>query len=134
MPSPTSLPTTITPGATTGHVGHSQTIHAAINTLTTMPTNAYTVSRTAALSDSGEMVELNSASALTFTIPPNSAVAFPIGTILSVSRYGTGAVSVVAGAGVTIRTSSSLTLRAQYSDASIRKRATDEWVATGDLS
>jgi hypothetical protein len=86
------------------------------------------------LADAGTLVEMNSASALTWTIPPNSSVAFPIGTIVESSQMGAGQVTITAGAGVTIRTASSLTTRAQYSTVSVRKRATDEWVLSGDLT
>lgn len=90
---------------------------------------------TLALADAGKVVEANNASAVTFTVPPNSSVAFPIGTRIDLTQYGAGQLSVAAGAGVTIRSASSnLKLSSQYSGASLYKRAPDEWMLVGDLT
>jgi hypothetical protein len=89
---------------------------------------------TLALGDAGTVVEGTKATAQTITVPPNSSVAFPIGTVIEVVQYGAGQITLTPGAGVTIRTASTLTTRAQYSSVGLRKRATDEWVATGDLT
>lgn len=86
------------------------------------------------LADAARLTEANSASAQTYTIPPNSSVAFPVGTVLEVYRHGAGTLTIAAGAGVTIRTPSSLTARAQYSTIVFRQRAANEWVASGDLT
>lgn len=59
---------------------------------------------------------------------------FPVGTVISIYRMGTGSVTVLAGTGTTLRTASSATLRAQYSEATIRQRAIGEWVLSGDLT
>lgn len=91
-------------------------------------------SYTLTLSDAGQAVEFTSATAVNCTIPPNSSVAFPVGTVIEICQYGAGQVTVVAGAGVTLRNPSSLTSRAQYSAISARKRATDEWLIGGDLT
>ena len=78
---------------------------------------------------------MNAAGALNFTVPPNSSVAYDIGAVIEVCQIGAGQVTLVAGAGVTLRTpTGTLTTRAQYSTVSIRKRGTDEWVVAGDLS
>jgi hypothetical protein len=95
--------------------------------------SAQTASYTLALTDTGKAVEVTSASATNLTVPPNSSVAFPIGAVIEVAQIGAGQVTIVAGAGVTLRTANGLKLRAQYSTASVRKRATDEWVVAGDV-
>lgn len=97
--------------------------------------NTQTASYTLVLSDAGKVIEMNSASATNVTIPPNSSVAFPTGTLIEVFRYGAGAVTIVAGAGVTTPhpAGAPLTLRVSGSAATLRKRATDEWVIGGDL-
>lgn len=89
---------------------------------------------TLVLGDAGLCVEMNNASANTLTVPPNSSVAFPIGTNLIVRQMGAGQTAVAAGAGVTIRTAASLTARVQYSQLTLHKRATDEWVLGGDMT
>lgn len=98
--------------------------------------NTQTTPYTLVLADAGKLVEMNSGSTLTLTVPPNSSVAFPVGSVIEVTRLGTGAVNLVAGVGVTLRVPAGATLglRAQYSTAGLRKRATDEWVVSGDLA
>ncbi|GAA1915361.1 hypothetical protein GCM10009775_04820 [Microbacterium aoyamense] len=97
--------------------------------------SAQTANYTLVLADGGNAVSMSNASARTITVPPNSTAAFPVGTVIELLRLGSGAVTVVAGSGVTIRTAGGLlALRAQYSAASIRKRATNEWVLVGDLA
>jgi hypothetical protein len=86
------------------------------------------------LADAGAAIEMNLAGANTLTVPPNSSVAFDVGTVVEVMQYGAGQTTLTPGSGVTIRTASSLTTRAQYSVVSLRKTATDEWVAAGDLT
>jgi hypothetical protein len=97
-------------------------------------TNAQTVSYTLVLSDAGDLVEINNASANNLTVPLNSSVAYPIGTQINVLQTGAGQTTVVATGGVTINGTPGLKLRAQWSGCTLIKRATDTWVAVGDLS
>jgi hypothetical protein len=97
--------------------------------------NTQTGNYTLALADAGKTVEANSASAIVVTVPTNASVAFPIGTIIEVSRLGAGTVTLAAAGGVTIRSRGSLlAVGNQYGTVSLRKRATDEWVLVGDLA
>ena len=105
-----------------------------MNALTVVRQSWRTTAYSLTLADSGEVVEVSSAENLVVTVPSNSAVQFPLGTVILISQYGTGQVTVAPAAGVTIRTATSLTTRVRYSEMSLRKRATDEWVASGDLS
>lgn len=52
--------------------------------------------------DAANIVTLNNAAAITVTVPPNSSVAFPIGTQIDVVQLGAGKVTLAQGAGVTI--------------------------------
>ena len=88
----------------------------------------------AALNERDSMIEMNSASAITLTVPTNATVAYPVGTSIDILRVGAGAVDVAAAAGVTINATPGLKLRAQWSSATLIKRATDTWVLVGDLS
>ena len=97
-------------------------------------TNAQTASYTLVIDDGGKLVEISNASPNTLTVPPNSSVAFPVGTIIDVLQTGAGQTTVTAGAGVTIDKAIGLKLRARWSACSLIKRATDTWVALGDLS
>lgn len=74
------------------------------------------------------VIELNSASSITLTIVANATQAFPVGTIITITQYGTGTASVAAAGGVTIRSSSGLlTAPGQYSPMVIEKVGTNEW-------
>jgi hypothetical protein len=84
---------------------------------------------TPVLSDAGKIIEMNNASANTFTIPPNSSVAYPVNTVMEVFQYGAGVTSVVAGAGVTIPPSSAaVAVSARYKSLRLRQRAANEWI------
>jgi hypothetical protein len=99
-------------------------------------TSSQATSYTLVLADGiDRVVEFTGASGQTLTVPPNSSVAFPVGTIIPVYQHGAGTVGVTAGAGVTIRSRGGLlSLAGQYAEASIRKRGTDEWILAGDLA
>lgn len=92
-----------------------------------------TTNTTLALADCGDMVKLNSGSAITATVPLNSSVPFTIGCQVNLLQYGAGAASVVATSGVTIRKSSTLNFVGQWSRVILTKIGTDEWLADGML-
>jgi hypothetical protein len=90
---------------------------------------------TAVLADDGKLVTCDNASAIALTIPPNSSVAFGIGTQINIMQLGAGQVTITAGAGVTLRSAGSkLKTNAQYAVATCCKIATDTWVVVGNLS
>ena len=97
--------------------------------------NTQTDSYTLVLADAGKMITMNKATANNLTVPPNSSVAFPINSRIDVIQYGAGQTTIVAGAGVTIRSSGAkLKITGQYSGASLWKKGTDEWVLVGDIA
>jgi hypothetical protein len=100
----------------------------------TLVTNAQTASYTTVLTDKDKMIEMNVASANNLTVPLNSSVAYPVGTQINILQTGAGQTTVVATGGVTINSTPGLKLRAQWSSATLIKRATDTWVLVGDLS
>lgn len=97
-------------------------------------TNAQAASYTLVLADKNKIVEMGVGSANDLTVPPNSSVAFPIGSQIQVLQTGTGKTRILAGAGVTVNATPGIYLRAQWSGVTLLKRASDTWVATGDLS
>ena len=97
-------------------------------------TNAQVASYTLVLADDGKIVEMGVASGNTLTVPPNASVAFPIGTQIVILQTGAGQVTLTQGAGVTINATPGLKLRTTWSSATLIKRATNTWVAIGDLS
>ena len=96
-------------------------------------TNAQTASYTTVLADKDKIVEMNVGSANNLTVPLNSSVAYPIGSVINIVQTGSGQTTVVATSGVTVNATPGLKLRAQWSSASLIKRGTDTWVLVGDL-
>lgn len=111
------------------------TVNVSDSNFSLIQTNRQTSNYTLVLSDVDKLIELNSGSAISLTVPPNSSVAFPIGTVILVTQYGTGTGSIVSGSGVTIRSASgALSLSAQYAGASLIKIADNEWYLNGSIS
>lgn len=107
----------------------------AVSTGQLVTVDAQTTSYTLTIGDYGRAVEVTSASATTVTIPPNSSVAFPVGTIIEIAQLGAGQVTIAAGSGVAMHSAGTLVhTRVQYSSVSIRKQATDTWLLVGDLA
>jgi len=92
------------------------------------------------LSDKYKIIEMNiTSTANTVTIPLNATQAFPTGSQITIIQTGTGVTTVAVTAGVTLNctpqvSSNAARLRAQYSSCTLIKRATDTWIAIGDLS
>ena len=96
-------------------------------------TNEEVNSYTLVLGDAQLVVEMNKSSANTLTIPPNSSVAFPVGTTLLVVQTGAGQTTLTAGVGVTVNSFLGLKIAGQWGGATLIKRATNTWVAIGAL-
>lgn len=102
--------------------------------ITEGPTAAKTANYTFVLGDANGFIYSNSASALTFTIPLNSSVAYPTGTEIHIMRYGTGEISISPTSGVTlVSEGSKRRINAQYQAASLKKLDTNTWVLIGAL-
>jgi cytoskeletal protein RodZ len=102
---------------------------------TTTQTTQTGATYTFVLGDSGTVVEGNSASAQTFTVPPNASVAFAVGASIVVRQYGAGQITMAPGAAVTLRSrGAALKTAGQYAELVATKRATDEWVISGDVT
>jgi hypothetical protein len=96
--------------------------------------NNKTTSYTPVIGDEGNVIEMDSSSSNTVTIPPASSVDFAIGSAIDIFQKGTGQTSIVAGAGVTVLNTPGLKLRARYSMATLIKRDTNTWIVSGDLT
>ena len=87
-----------------------------------------------ALADGNSLLEMNVAAANTLTVPPDSAVAFPVGTTVEVGQMGAGQTSIVAGAGVTLRAyNNNLRLAGINAMCSLIKRNANDWWLAGNL-
>jgi hypothetical protein len=101
-----------------------------ISLATTNANSSYTL----ILSDAGKLVEANNASPMTITVPLNSTHAFPTGSQINILQTGVGQATIAAAGGVTINANPGLKLRAQWSFATLIKRAENTWVLVGDLT
>jgi hypothetical protein len=89
---------------------------------------------TTVLADDGKLITCDNAASIALTIPPNSSVAYGIGTQINIMQLGAGTVTITAGAGVTLQSAGSkLKTDAQYAVATCAKIATDTWVVVGNL-
>ena len=90
---------------------------------------------TTVLADDGKLITCSNASAIALTIPPNSSVAYGVGTQINIAQLGAGQVTITAGAGVTLNSSGTkLKLKDQYAVATCVKTGTDTWFVVGNLS
>lgn len=102
-------------------------LHRAIN-------NQTGTTYTFALTDDGKYIRFSNASAVTVTIPPNSSVAFAVGTQLDCTQAGAGKVTFAAGSGVTINSpGSNKSIAQQWAGVTAIKVDTNVWDLTGSL-
>ena len=85
--------------------------------------------------DAGKLVTSSNGSAQTFTVPPNSSVAFDVGTQIIVQNIGSANCTLAQGSGVTITSvDSNKEIDGQYASACLIKTATDAWTLIGKLT
>jgi hypothetical protein len=98
--------------------------------------NTQTANYTLALADAGKLVEMNVAAANTLTVPLNATINFPVGTQIPIRQYGAGITTITPFNGtVVIRSRGAiLTTAGTYAEAMLTKRATDEWILSGDIA
>lgn len=94
-----------------------------------------TASTTLDLTHTESLLRVNSSNAVTITIPLNSSVAFAIGSCVTITKIGTGDVTISPSAGVTLNSKDSArTIDGQFSAITLYKVATDEWDMWGALA
>lgn len=102
-------------------------------TSTVLTIIAKTASHTLVLADAGCYLRMNVATDHILTVPPNTDVAFPVGTVIQLRQVGAGQTELAGGVGVTLNTSESLLLRTRGSSGALVKVGADEWDLTGDM-
>lgn len=101
-----------------------------ITSVTSQSGTAYT----AVLGDASKFIQFTNASPVTFTIPPQSGVAWAANTLIEFAQLGAGALTIAAGAGVTIHSrAADFVMAGQYAVGGLKRLAADEWVLFGDL-
>jgi hypothetical protein len=93
-----------------------------------------TANLTLGLTQLGTVLEVDSASNRTVTIPADATTNFPVGSRIDILRVNTGEVDVAPAAGVTLNSiSSRRKLSARWSAGTVIKRAANSWALIGDL-
>lgn len=102
----------------------------------TLVLNQQTDTYTVLLTDASKLIEMSNAGGINLNVPTDAVVDFPIGTQISVLQTGAGQVTIQAvdGGTTTVNATPGLKLRAQFSAATLIKRAANLWVVTGDLA
>lgn len=85
--------------------------------------------------DLNKFVTLNNSSSITVTIPPDSSVAFPVGSVISAMQLGAGQVTIAAGSGVTLSSEGSrFKTKGQYAVVTIMKMSSNNWILFGNTA
>jgi len=86
-----------------------------------------------ALTDAGQIVTMDNASANVLTIKPDATVAFVVGTVIEVVQIGAGVTTITADTGVILNgvSTGSGAISARYAGVSLLKIDTDTWVMSG---
>ena len=96
------------------------------------PIKTVTENTTLDISHSACLVAVNSASAVTITVPAGAA--FPIGTEIEIFRQGAGTVTIAFAGGVTVWCASTdRAIADQYASICLKQLDTDIWVLQGSL-
>jgi hypothetical protein len=122
---------TATFGTNTTQLATTAFVQSAVKTIPIIA--AKTGTYVLALGDEGDLIECNG----TFNVNiPTDTVAFPIGTQITILNIGTGVITIGEDvpATTTLNGTPGLKLRAQWSSATLIKRAAQTWVAVGDLT
>lgn len=105
------------------------------NLLIAQKTASYTLATD--LSDApDEVIEMNVATANTVSIPTDATANYPIGTQIHVFQFGAGQTTIqaVTPGTTTVVGTPGFKLRAQYSFATLIKRAANYWIVVGDTA
>ena len=87
------------------------------------------------IADAGKLVTSDNGSAQAFTVPPNSSVAFVVGSQIIVQNINTANCTLAEGSGVTINSKdSNKEIDGRYAAATLIKTATDAWSLIGALA
>lgn len=84
------------------------------------------------IDDEGYLLQFTNSSAISVTLPSQTALDFPVGGGVTMIRAGTGQITVMAASGVTLTAAGRPKFRVTGSVAEVRKFATNEWLMWGD--
>jgi hypothetical protein len=109
--------------------------HSKLDDLNIVTVTEHVVDYTMALTDAGDILEMNKATVIVLTIPDFATVAYPVGTIVSISMTGIGVTSITADTGVTLNgvVAGTGAMNGQWAGVSLYNRAEDVWVVQGAI-
>ena len=90
-------------------------------------------SYTLVIGDAGGLIDYDYNGSSSITVPPNSSVAFPIGTRIRICKTDTGNLNINEGTGVTINNWNTAPAVREDGCGELIKIATNEWMLTGDI-
>lgn len=84
-------------------------------------------------SDAGYLIQMNSLSSNSVTVPPDSSVSFEPGTKIEIMQVSSGETQIIAGSGVSLNYSIGTKISGQWGLATLIKRSADSWILSGNL-
>jgi hypothetical protein len=94
-------------------------------------------SRDLVLADAeSRMLRVDASDEVTLTVPTEASTPFPAGTVVHLTRWGSGALTIAAAGGVTLHhpADRGTGARAQYSVLGLGKQSGEMWLLYGDLT
>jgi hypothetical protein len=127
------------PASFVGHGGKQLVVNAAETAVAFVARGALNYKSVAGTSytllgtDPGALIAFTAATAVTVTVPPDADVPIDVGAALVLAQYDAGRVTLAAGSGVTLRAADGLVAtRVQFSQITLIKVGTNEWLVGGD--
>ena len=128
---------TLVSGTTIKTVGGQSLLGSGNVAITAAPpaVESFTGARTLVLADAGKYLRGTDAAAQAVTVPPQSSVAWAADTEIHIERAGAGALTIAAGAGVTINRDARFTaaVGGQFGVVTLKRTAADTWTLFGNL-
>lgn len=87
--------------------------------------NVKTGNHTIALEDRNKVVAMNNTSGATITIPNDSSVNFPVGSVVFIAKVNNGSLTLAAASGVTLSKTGTF---GSNEEIYVRKRAANTWI------
>ena len=105
-----------------------------IDGLKDVPANPQSASYTLALTDRGKSIDYSGAGGHTITIPSNSSVAFPVGSVLAITNLSANNLNIAITSDLLLLLDTGSTgarVLAGYGQATLRKVTSTQWVISG---
>lgn len=134
IPTSVFINNSTSPQTITSVAGRTGDISLSSSDITT-PVSLFATSRVLSLDDVGSIVQINSVTDTTVTIPNNTSVPIPIGSQIVVVQKNTGQITLSGDSGVVVLSNGfKKKTSAIYSFASLIKLDVNEWMLGGDIT